>query len=391
MQNKINETNRIALSELKENYNKLPWFLKLFYFYAVHAKGNPTLEFIKDIYDACYKQNFFSQGARQVPLIKTQVIPPSFPTDLLVHTLGEFLDTSDMAQLAATNKFYNTLFQPRLRVTQLLVHVVRGQQDEADALLKNHPQLLLERGDVTDCSGRLFKKISAYEYAYWALDTYMCRMLEKHIMVLEPSSREKTKVIMLERINEIEAKGLTYMQDYAIRNTIHFDFTPLIDALTRYVVLHYLDLSGDWASTTAGFAAWMQVGLEQRKAPLHVLQEYCHPDRNFYPLPNFNEDSLQRNGYATVLELEQEGPHLPNLSLLTDSSGLGINFSLVRNSAPDCKRALLLGTHDNGWLGMVSRDVDALRYLNMVRTSELTQLRENLQPAEPQIGPSPRP
>ncbi len=288
MQNKINETNRIALSELKENYNKLPWFLKLFYFYAVHAKGNPTLEFIKDIYDACYKQKFFSQGARQVPLIKTQVIPPSFPTDLLVHTLGEFLDTSDMAQLAATNKFYNTLFQPRLRVTQLLVHVVRGQQDEADALLKNHPQLLLERGDVTDCSGRLFKKISAYEYAYWALDTYMCRMLEKHIMALEPSSREKTKAIMLERIDKIEKDKLSYRQAGITKSSRHFSFEPCKNTLEEYSTLDQFDMETDDRKV----GLWRQLGTEQLDFPVHVANEYCHSVRSFSPTPDFNDSTL---------------------------------------------------------------------------------------------------
>jgi hypothetical protein len=71
---------------------------------------------------------------------------------------------------------------------------------DAEALLTATPEhtqtLLRTPGVFTDYSGRTFN-CTAYEYAYWAKDTHMCRMLERHM-------DDETKAYMLARIDEIE-------------------------------------------------------------------------------------------------------------------------------------------------------------------------------------------
>ena len=186
---------------------------------------------------------------------------------------------------------------PTFQMRQFLPGVAKGKQNEADALLTassgNKQDLLRTSGVFTDYSGRTFN-CTAYEYAYWAKDTHMRRMLERHM-------DDETKVQMLSRIDEIERPdaatgqpvGLVYSQGGLEHRSAHFDLRPLKDALQRYV-----DGYDNWYRTRnldAMRAAWMEIGILQRDLPVHVLNEYCHPDRSFSPPPEFNEETLPRS------------------------------------------------------------------------------------------------
>ncbi|OYV54396.1 MAG: hypothetical protein B7X00_01380, partial [Legionella sp. 21-45-4] len=71
-----------------------------------------------------------------------------------------------------------------------------------------------------------------------------------------------------------------------------------------------------------------QVGLAQRDLPVHVVNEYCRPDRSFDPLPAFNEDKLPR--VLTYYHFKS-GLDVPLFPLVvSDSSGLGVDFALIR-------------------------------------------------------------
>ena len=105
----------------------------------------------------------------------------------------------------------------------------------------------------------------------------MCRMLERHMDA-------NTATIMHQRCLDIDKNGLTYEQrGVVIEHSRHFDLTPLKSALQDYV-----DGYDNWERTSnwdAMKAAWMQVGLAQRDVPVHVINEYCRPDRSFVPVP----------------------------------------------------------------------------------------------------------
>ena len=136
-----------------------------------------------------------------------------FP-DEMVLKIGETLSLKDKARLTSMSKYYHRLFQPELRAARLLLFVVRGEQDAADAMLRQHPELILKCGDVTDYSGRTFKKITAYEYAYWAKDTHMCRMLEAHM-------DDATKAKMFEGIDAMERDGRQSKETYVSLSSGH--------------------------------------------------------------------------------------------------------------------------------------------------------------------------
>ncbi len=404
MPNILNDVNKRVLDELLNNYNALPWYKKLFYpgalSTALRQYGEaPSYDAAFTVRNAYLNKTWFFQrwffsslvsfsgstlsAASTIPneeCLLTSNTAPSTPTleealpaEMLLK-IGETLSLKEKARLASTSKYYHGLFQPELRAAKLLLFVVRGQQDEAYAMLGQYPERLLTPGDVTDDSGRTFRKITAYEYAYWAKDTHMCRMLEVHMDVA-------TKSAMLKRINAMEKNGLTYEQHgVVVEHSKHFDFTPLITALTRYV-----QGFNNWYATKhwdAIKSAWMEVGMAQRDMPVHVVNEYCRPDRSFVPLPEFNEENLPRSVRFYNFDAGSEQSLFP--LVIFESSGLGVDLAIFR------------GMHDSGggieaegpWHVRlpVAVDLAAVSRLDEIRTVDLTRLRENLEQGAPDHG-----
>ena len=116
---------------------------------------------------------------------------------------------------------------PAFKVRQLLDDVAKGKQDEANAILQASDDiqtLLRTPGKLTDYSGRTFH-CTAYEYAYWAKDTHMRRMLESHM-------DDETKAELLEKIDEIERSGLAYQQHGVSYKNPHYDMSFVLQNLT---------------------------------------------------------------------------------------------------------------------------------------------------------------
>jgi hypothetical protein len=251
----------------------------------------------------------------------------------------------------------------RLQVPKFLLHVARGEQNEAEKLLEANPdvQFLLQSEEFTDYSGRTFK-CTAFEYAYWAKDTHMCRMLMKHM-------DDETKKEMGKRCEAMEGHGLPYKQNGEDKNSKHFDFEPLKTKLKDYV--------DEFAnrSLTEKRAAWMKVGLAQRDVPACVAQEYCRPDRSFDPRPKFNEPSLPRVLTFYNWETERRERWFPLSG--GENSGLGFYFAVGR-AAGGARRGGAL----NG--GVAAFDLAAVSHLDEVRSADLKQLRNDLNVTEPQ-------
>ncbi|HHT0594848.1 TPA: hypothetical protein ACTXXA_003484 [Legionella anisa] len=217
----------------------------------------------------------------------------------------------------------HTSFQAR----HFLHDVAKGKQEEAEALLTTTPAntqtLLRTPGIFTDYSGRTFN-CTAYEYAYWAKDTHMCRMLQSHM-------DEETKAFMAARIDEMERiedatgqpVGLIYQQAGQEHRSAHFDFTPLKEAYQRYLAGYDAWYAArNWAAMDA---AWLDVGKAQRDVPAHVAQEYCRRD---FPLrPELNDATLPR--VFTFYNCTTGRAHSWFL-LAGSNSGLGFDFALIR-------------------------------------------------------------
>jgi SidC N-terminal domain len=266
---------------------------------------------------------------------------------------------------------------PAVQIRQFLHAVAKGKRKEAEALLnKTREQTLLRTvGIFTDYSSRTFN-CTAYEYAYWAKDTHMCRMLGDYM-------EEETKAQMLARIDEMERidvatgkpVGLKYQQNGQTYCSAHFDFAPLKQALRHYIDRYIL--RGAYKFSVID-AAWIVVGKAQRDLPAHVAQEYCRPNRSFHPTPEFNEETLPED--LTFYNHRKKSNDLW-FPLASSNSGLGFDFALLHGHWPLRGRRLVMGTADSpSTLDMVMLDLEAVTRLDEVRTDELTQSRKQLKP-----------
>ena len=261
----------------------------------------------------------------------------------------------------------------KLQAPKFLTLVAQGKQDEAEQLLTDMrdsaQELLLAQNSFSDYQGRMFN-CSAYEYAWWAKDSHMRRMLEKFM-------DDDTKAEMLQRVESIEEQGLTYQQHGETKNSTHYDLQPLINALKAYVAGYdSWNNNQKWDDMNK---AWLEVGMAQRDVPVHVINEYCHPERSFAPCPEFNERTLPRAAtyYSFITDRDEQLFPL----VVSDSEGLGVDFSLFRGAG-----ARGLGPLRRVWRGDAASDLAAISRLDEVRTAELKQSRDFLEPRSPSHG-----
>src|SRR3990167_419161 len=173
--------------------------------------------------------------------------------DVLLDHLSPFLDVKSTARFAQTCRRIEGIFKPSLEkwaAANLLQHSVRGEQDEAKKILKSMPHLLFQKGSVTDYSGRRFKNISPLQYAAWAYDTHLLKMIVNFV-TLNQTLRA------LHQLKELESIGTEHGS--------HYDFSPLITALKTYITTY--EIRGYERSIDC----WCEmVGSAQRMVPVHV-------------------------------------------------------------------------------------------------------------------------
>ena len=314
-------------------------------------------------------------------------------------------------------------FKPQIDAKQFLQFVAYGQQEEADALLKSDPELaqeLLKAADIpfTDYSGRTFT-CTAYEYAYWAKDAHMQRMLEKYIR-----QDEETRLDILHRVKTIEEpvrsaatsgfwellfgpstkpNGLHYTTQDKAGNIIdhrdaHFDLTPLISALKHYVsefdkIKNKTEV--DWERLDK---IWVEiVGMAQRMVPAHIAHEYCHPDRSFEDITKNNALLDASNPANLKRQLKfyngetgnDDAWFTPNSH--SADSGLGFSIGILRGwrmwAGGGKRRAA--GVAGACMDQMLVVDLVALTSIDEVRTSDCKQSLDNLnQPLTVQTSPT---
>ena len=85
--------------------------------------------------------------------------------DLQKRITPQNLSNHDLVKLARTSKYHLKLFQPLIDIRKLLHHVTRGKHDVVKTMLKKDMTLIFKRGVITECSGRVFEKVSSFEYA----------------------------------------------------------------------------------------------------------------------------------------------------------------------------------------------------------------------------------
>jgi len=302
---------------------------------------------------------------------------PALPNDLLRNTLCGYLTLFERdklvnasEQFAALPEYQDAAAELASQANQLRWFVARGKQAQAQFMRKQDSDLVFFKGEVRDYSGRVFKNISALQYAAWALDRHMWTMLLADL-------KEDQIEIALEQLEELETNGTEHGAQYNF---------GLIAALQKHV--NYLNTQGtpdfSWAEADR---LWVEgVGGAQREVPAHVVHEYCRPDRAFDPLPTFKERVLSR------------GMAFDNwVSGRTDSW-----FPLVSGRGPSFGFAVYRGVLAREGAGEgtaaeeASEDLAAIAALCQVRTQELKDLKTDLKAklnlrALPTVSLAPRP
>src|SRR3990167_10539650 len=113
------------------------------------------------------------------------------PEDILKNEIPSHLTIQTLSRLAQCNKHLNKLFQPKVNevgAKKLLQLVLRGDQDEAEKILKANPALLYEKTKATDYSGRTFY-CSPFQAALGAGDIWMLKMMQS---IIESSQTQTT-------------------------------------------------------------------------------------------------------------------------------------------------------------------------------------------------------
>lgn len=262
---------------------------------------------------------------------------------------------------------------------KLLQLVAEGEQDQAEVIIKQNPSLLSFSGEVKDLSGRTFKAITAFQYALWALDWHMWKMILKHI---PPEAAGQ-------QLTDLESKGTEHGK--------HFSFEPVIQALQTFV-----DNAAKWSFGKPANDQWCQsVGGAQRLFPAHVVNEYCRSDRGLNPIPRFTEDSLPRRRNFWLQNREQPQGRWEDKEWFTCNyqGGAGISFAFIRAhragrwemGAQSCIGIRVDGGKGSWWNGYglneARMDLQALRTLSKVRTEQLESLKSQLTLAA--RGPTP--
>jgi hypothetical protein len=102
------------------------------------------------------------------------------------------------------------------KAEKLLRLIVEGEQGQAEEMLKKDQSLLQVTGTVTDLSGREFQRITAFQYALWALDWHMWTMIQKYLPM----------AAQVQQAAELESKSTMHGQ--------YFNLNLLVEILQHY-------------------------------------------------------------------------------------------------------------------------------------------------------------
>lgn len=149
---------------------------------------------------------------------------------------------------------------------QLSQYVADGDQENAEKLAQTYPSLLTVKTGIIDLSKRTFVDITPFQYAFWALDWHMWKMLIKYM------SKEE----VIKQCEEINAKGTAH--------GAHANWQPVIDAYENYFNLLKQRL---WEEARL---AWLKIGEAQLSFPVHIVNQFCHLHINLCTVVNLKNE-----------------------------------------------------------------------------------------------------
>ncbi|BCA95130.1 hypothetical protein TUM19329_14910 [Legionella antarctica] len=240
--------------------------------------------------------------------------------------MAPHLPTPELISISMTSKGHRAFFKPVLEerkvLQKFLYHTVRGEHDAVKEMLSNDISLIFKRGQVTDCSGRTFDNISAFEFVLWALDKPMWTMMLNCLPITEDG--KKVIVKLLCQYDKVSTEGVTYVLNGKTVTETHFDFkNTIIKELQSQV--DSIAAQGD-----KNFAAidkqWREgVGGAQRLLPMHAVYEYCSHDP-FHPVSKFTGQPKSSGQFYNSETRQYE-------NWFVVDSRLGVDFAIYKYRA----------------------------------------------------------
>jgi len=127
-----------------------------------------------------------------------------------LQVIGQEIATQAEKTSYLPNNFFKVNEKPQA-FDALLVHVERGEEDEARQILEKYPDLLLWEceGDMKrpDHSSRTFKNVSAFKLALWAGDWHMWEMM---LRVIPENQKTYYCNELLKKYDDLKKNGLQY-------------------------------------------------------------------------------------------------------------------------------------------------------------------------------------
>ncbi|HAT8178911.1 TPA: F-box protein [Legionella pneumophila] len=291
--------------------------------------------------------------------------------ELKIET-AQNLSNRDLVNLAQASKDHLALFKPMIDVRKLLHHVTRGEHDKVEAMLKKNMSLMFKRGKVTDCSGRTFDNISAFEYALWALDKHMWAVMIACI----PKNEEGREIFeqLIAQYNKVNTDGVTYKLNGQVITEQHFDF--------RNTIIKELQTQVDSLNTpgTKNWGAidkqWREgVGGAQKLLPVHVVDEYCSTEP-FYPVPKFTSQPKSSRQFYNCTTQKDNWTTKKDENWFALDSKLAVDFAIFKGCRSRCYAPRTGGQPLAADAGF---DLAAMTALCKVRTNDFIDLKSQLE------------
>jgi hypothetical protein len=125
---------------------------------------------------------------------------------------------------------------------------------------------------------------------------------------------------------DVQREQLEDLAQNGTENGKCYDFNELLQAYQTYIDNYEkLREKKDWKQQEK---LWCQgVGGAQTRVPAHVANEYCRPDRSFYPTPDFKESHLPRS-----FKISDEDDRWYPVALTARGGGVGVDRAVARGA-----------------------------------------------------------
>lgn len=227
------------------------------------------------------------------------LIKKNLPTEILDRTT-QYLDFQDIkylhyASCRQMHEFFNSKFFNERIIVELAKKfsyfvAVEGEDNEnkLHSYLQKHSSLsakiITQKINICDAAGREFKNISIFEYAFWAGDTPICKMLLNFL-------RDAEKIDLKNRCEHILNTGLTFtLNEEVFEKQKPFSLQELLEAYNIFINHYFRILFNNTRAESnleGNLRIFQAIGLNQSKVTVYIAQHFCTPNLDFDNEQNF--------------------------------------------------------------------------------------------------------